>query len=95
MGHAIDFYVGEKKGVERISYAMQHEYLTKEAGFKSADSQKAQEYIVRNVSKYANTNPKELLAECFSEYITSIHPREMAKWYGKRIDKEIKEAFGK
>ena len=95
MGHAIDFYVGEKKGVERISYAMQHEYLTKEAGFKSADSQKAQEYIVRNVSKYANTNPKELLAECFSEYITSVHPREMAKWYGERIDKEIKEAFGK
>ncbi len=95
MGHAIDFWVGEKKGVDRISYAMQQEYLTQEAGFKSDNSKKAQEYIVRNVSKYANTNPKELLAECFSEYITSIHPREMAKWYGKRIDKEIKEAFGK
>ena len=91
MGHTIDFLVGEKKGVERISYAMQYDYLCDVAGFKSPYSPKAQDYVAEHVSRYAQTNQKELFAECFSEYLTSPRPREMAKWYGKRAEQEIRE----
>ena len=94
MGHAIDFFVGEKKGVDRISHAMQFEYLTQETGLKSAYGKAADAYILTNVSKYAKKNQKELFAECFSEYVTSVRPRDMAKWYGERIEKKIREVMG-
>lgn len=91
MGHAIDFYVGEYKGVERISYGMQSGYLCDVVGFKSAYGNKAYEYIEKQVSKYARSNQKELFAECFSEYMTSPHPRDMAKWYGEQTELALKE----
>ena len=91
MGHAIDYFIGNYKDVERISYGMVHDYLTGVAGLKSAYGNKAREYIKENVSRYADTNPKELFAECFSEYLTSQHPRDMAKWYGEKTEAEYKE----
>ena len=40
------------------------------------------------VSKYARTNIKEFISECFAEYINSEKPREMATKVGKIIDKK-------
>lgn len=94
MGHAVDYFVGKKKGVERISYTMQYEYLVEVVGLKSEYSKTAIDYIATHVSNYGKTNQKELFAECFSEYLTSPHPREMATWYGERTKREIKGALG-
>ena len=43
------------------------------------------------VSKYARTNIKEFISECFAEYINSEKPREMATKVGKIIDKRYQE----
>lgn len=90
MGHAIDYFLGKYKGVERISYAMQGNYLVDVAGFKSSYGQKAMDYVEKHVSKYAKSNPKELFAECFSEYVTAQHPRDTALWYGQQIETALK-----
>lgn len=90
MGHAIDYYIGRDKKVDRISYSMQYEYLKETVGLRSAFSEEAMEYVKWNVSRYATTNQKELLAECFSEWMTSVNPRDAAKWYGERIEEEYR-----
>lgn len=43
---------------------------------------------IDTVSKYARTNIKEFISECFAEYINSEKPREMATKVGKIIDKK-------
>ena len=94
MGHAIDYSIGRDKGVDRIAYSMQYEYLQEVVGLRSAYSNEAMEYVRQNISKYATTNQKELFAECFSEWITSVSPRDAAKWYGEQIEKEY-QRWGK
>lgn len=88
MGHAIDYYIGRDKKVDRIAYSLQYEYLKETVGLRSAYSEEAMEYVRQNISRYAATNQKELFAECFSEWMTSVNPRDAAKWYGERIEEE-------
>lgn len=46
--------------------------------------------ITDSVSKYATTNIKEFISECFAEYINSENPREVARQVGEIIDDEYK-----
>ncbi len=43
-------------------------------------------FIEEHVSGYAATNEREFLAECFSELVTSEHPREAAQELGKILE---------
>lgn len=48
---------------------------------------KRKEFISAHVSEYAATNEREFFAECFSELITSQHPREAALALGEILEK--------
>jgi hypothetical protein len=46
---------------------------------------------VTKVSRYAATNPKELVAEAWAEYRNSPQPREVARLIGELIERKAKE----
>ena len=50
------------------------------------------EFISSHVSEYAATNEREFFAECFSELVTSKHPREAALALGEILER-AKEAL--
>ena len=50
------------------------------------------EFISSHVSEYAATNEREFFAECFSELVTSEHPREAALALGEILER-AKEAL--
>ena len=45
------------------------------------------EFISDHVSEYATTNEREFFAECFSELLTSEHPREAALALGEILER--------
>ncbi len=83
-GHAIDQQISGKNALASGTYY--GEFLHDVAGFKSSMSKGVSEYVREHVSRYADVSPIECFAECFNEYVCSSKPREMASWYGKRID---------
>lgn len=87
-GHAIDKQMSGKALESSLAY---QDYLTSVAGFKSSQvtygAEAVEQYVKGNVSRYASVSRQECFAECFNEYFCSSKPREMASWYGKRIDK--------
>lgn len=89
-GHAIDQQISGKNALASGTYY--GEFLHDVAGFKSSMSKGVSDYIRGHVSRYADVSPIECFAECFNEYVCSSKPREMASWYGKRIDKFFGEA---
>ena len=88
-GHAIDQRLSGKNALASGTYY--GDFLRDVAGFKSSMSKGVSDYIREHVSRYADVSPIECFAECFNEYVCSSKPREMASWYGKRID----QFFGK
>ena len=47
------------------------------------------EYVKKNLSQYAATNPNEFFAEAYSEYLNNPQPREIAQKVGELLQKEI------
>ena len=84
-GHAIDKQIS---GNNALASGMYYgDFLKDVAGFKSSMSKGVSDYVKENVSRYADVSPIECFAECFNEYVCSSKPREMASWYGEKIDK--------
>ena len=51
--------------------------------------------VESEVSKYANTNTHEFIAECYSEYICSSNPRRVACEVSSRLIELYTEIYGK
>jgi hypothetical protein len=66
--------------------------------FQSILSQCSVSYLRRNLSRYCVMNntidPREVIAEAYSEYCNNPHPREVARAIGLLIDNKYKEKYG-
>lgn len=84
LGHALDDWITHTKGItSRNGKYFSQDFMKsvlREAGLTMKD-------IDKNVlSTYGAKNTAECFAECFSEYMTSENPRELATIFGRRLD---------
>jgi SPP1 gp7 family putative phage head morphogenesis protein len=82
LGHQVDGILG---------LASRTEFLDPELKQIVADHVPMPVDAVTKVSRYAATNPKELVAEAWAEYRNSPQPREVARLIGELIERKAKE----
>ncbi len=75
LGHALDSLINLNNNEDFLNY---YRTLTRKD-------------IENGLSRYANENKKEFIAEAFAEYIESEEPREIANNVGKLIEKAYKD----
>ena len=78
LGHALDHLLDLRHNSEIVAIWSQH----------------GKKRIAEEISKYASTNIREMIAEAFCEYHTSANPRPLAKTIGEIIDVAYDSTFG-
>ena len=66
--------------------------INESAEFNSFYKNCSNEDIIRGLSEYGASSTREMIAEAFSEYMCSPHPRGIAKYIGELIDEKYKRA---
>ena len=84
-GHIIDYHLGI---VDRTRTHITNDTI------KSLWA-KGQKEIGENLSRYASTNPREMIAEAWAEYKMNPNPRGMALTIGKELDRICAERMKK
>jgi hypothetical protein len=84
VGHQLDIIVG---------MASEDKHLLYDLLFPGMDYKERYSYIKDNLSAYATTNNKELVAEAWMEYINNPNPRSISKTIGDYIVSEYEKRF--